>query len=386
MVHYNIYNTFDQLPEEWDALVKHDVFLQRPYLQALEEAEPNNLQLFYIGVFKDNVLVGVAVTQRVQLYLHDMFRKTEVSCFRTYVRDVVSKILKGNILVVGNLTHTGQHGLFFNRHVISQEEFFEVIYTALNTIKKIVKTKQNKIIRMIVLKDYFENDPIHKEQVSLKSAKLHQVIMQPNMILRVRSDWETIDDYTAALQKKYRDRYKRARKKFNSIKTVELDLEDLRNQSEVLHQLYLNVSNNAKFNTFILPQNHFYSLKLQLKANFRVFGYYLDDRLVGFYTLIQNNSALETYFLGYDSEHQYSHQLYLNMLYDMLTYGIDNKFKTIVYARTAMEIKSSVGAEARPMKVYLKHTNPLMNALLKEIFKLMNPSPNWEERHPFKVQ
>lgn len=384
MIHYNIYNSFKELPEDWNALVKHDVFLQTAYLQALEVASPNNLQLFYIGVFKADVLVGVAVTQRVQLYLQDMFRKTQVSCFKTYVRDVVSKILKGNILVIGNLTHTGQHGLFFKRQSLSQEVFFNVINSALSDIKSIIKTKQNKTIRMFVLKDYFENDPIHKEKESLDRAKLHQVIMQPNMILSVRKEWLTIEDYMAALQKKYRDRYKRARKKFNTIKTVELTLEDVKNNSEVLHQLYLNVSNNAKFNTFILPQNHFYSLKFQLKENFRIFGYYLDDKLVGFYTLIQNNKALETYFLGYDSEHQYSHQLYLNMLYDMLKFGIEHRFSTIVYARTAMEIKSSVGAEAKPMLVYLKHTNGLMNALLKQIFKLMNPSQDWEERHPFK--
>lgn len=386
MIHYKIYNTFSELPETWDVLVKHDVFLQTAYLQALENAAPNNLELFYIGVFKSDVLVGVAVTQRVQLYLQDMFRKTDTSCFKTYMRDVISKILKGNILVIGNLTHTGQHGLFFNRNEISQVAFFKVTQTALHDIKTIIKAKQNKTIRMFVLKDYFENNPIHKEKESLDAAKLHQVIMQPNMLFSVKKDWLTIDHYTAALHKKYRDRYKRARKKLNGVKAVELSLNDVKENSETLHHLYLNVSNNAKFNTFILPENHFYSLKLQLKDNFRIFGYYLEDKLVGFYTLILNNTSLETYFLGYDGEHQYSHQLYLNMLYDMLKFGIENQFKTIVYARTAMEIKSSVGAEAKTMLVYLKHTNTLMNALLKQIFKLMNPSQDWEPRHPFKTE
>ena len=384
MIHYKIYNACNELPENWDVLVKHDIFLQTAYLQALENAAPNNLELFYIGVFKNDVLVGAAVTQRVQLYLHDMFRKTDTSCFKNYVRDLISKILKGNILVIGNLTHTGQHGLFFKRNEISQEAFFKITQTALYEIKSVIKAKQNKTIRMFVLKDYFENDPIHKEKDSLDTAKLHQVVMQPNMMFSIKKDWLTIEDYTTALQKKYRDRYKRARKKLNGIKAIELSTEDVKNNNEILHQLYLNVSNNAKFNTFILPENHFYSLKLQLKENFKVFGYYLEDKLVGFYTLIQNKRTLETYFLGYDSEHQYSNQLYLNMLYDMLKFGIENRFKTIVYARTAMEIKSSVGAEAKPMLVYLKHTNAIMNALLKQIFKLMNPSQDWKARHPFK--
>lgn len=384
MKHYKIYKSFSELPKDWDTLVDHDIFLQTMYLQALEDASPKNLQLFYIGVFKNDILVGVAVTQRIQLYLEDMFRQTKVSCFKTFLRGLMAKILRGNILVIGNLTHTGQHGLFFDTKALNQAEFFELINTALKEIKSIIKATQNKTIRMFVLKDYFSNDPIHKEEASLKAAQLHQVQMQPNMMLSIKRYWFTIEDYTACLHKKYRDRYKRARKKLNGIKAVELSLKDVESQAEILHQLYLNVSNNAKFNTFILPENHFYSLKLQLKDNFKVYGYYLDDRLVGFYTLILNNRSLETYFLGYNSEYQYSHQLYLNMLYDMLKFGIENRFRVIVYARTAMEIKSSVGAKAWPMVVYLKHTNIVMNILLQQIFKLMNPTQEWEERHPLK--
>jgi hypothetical protein len=115
-----------------------------------------------------------------------------------------------------------------------------------------------------------------------------------------------------------------------------------------------------------------------------VFGYYYQGNLIGFYTLILNNAVLETYFLGYDSKYQYQNQLYLNMLYDMLGFAIENKFDSVVYARTAMEIKSSVGAKAIPMTMYIKHTNKFANAILKVIFNFMKPNQKWEERHPFK--
>jgi len=36
--------------------------------------------------------------------------------------------------------------------------------------------------------------------------------------------------------------------------------------------------------------------------------------------------------------------LYLNMLYDMVCHSINKGFKQIIFARTALEIKSSVGA------------------------------------------
>src|SRR5690606_17602386 len=181
-----------------------------------------------------------------------------------------------------------------------------------------IKQNQNKKIRAVALKDFFKHDAIHEAQAIFDSANLHQVYVQPNMILSVRPEWNTFQDYLQSLNKKYRDRYKRARKKRNAIKTVEMDLDAIEKHTPELHRFYMNVSNNAKFNTFILHENHFYSLKLQLKENFKVFGYYLKDELVGFFTLILNNQDLETYFLGYDKEHQYPNQLYLNMLYDML--------------------------------------------------------------------
>jgi hypothetical protein len=71
------------------------------------------------------------------------------------------------------------------------------------------------------------------------------------------------------------------------------------------------------------------------------------------------------------------------MLYDMAKFGIEHHFESIVYARTAMEIKSSVGAKPKAMVMYLKHTNFVLNTILKQIFRFMNPSKDWVERHPF---
>lgn len=382
---YQIYSSYKNLPESWNYIVSHDVFLQRNYFEALEKGSPENIKFFFIGVFKNEQLVGGAVIQHVQLYLKDMFRKTSVSCFKTFFKDFVSRFLKGNVLVVGNLMQTGQHGMFYEKKKITEKEYLEFLFKGIDALKLEIKQTKKKTIRLVVMKDFFENDAIHNNSEFFLSKKLYNVFVQPNMILSLDPIWSKIDDYKASLTKKYRTRYKRAKKKLGSIKCEELSIHDIKKESKYLYQLYLNVSTNAKFNTFILPENHFYNLKNQLKDNFKVYGYYLEDNLIGFYTLILNGENLETYFLGYHKDHQYANQLYLNMLYDMLNFAIENRFKNIVYARTAMEIKSSVGAKPKPMIIYLKHTNNIINSILKQVFKLMNPSQDWEERHPFKT-
>ncbi|WP_338732294.1 GNAT family N-acetyltransferase [Mangrovimonas cancribranchiae] len=383
MINYKIYTTYKQLPNSWDTLVSHDIFLHSNYLKAIETASPNNISLYYVGVFKHDNLVAVAVLQRVQLYVKDMFRNNNDSCFRERFKSLVSLILKGNILVLGNLTHTGQHGYFIS-NAISVSEFSETIFKVFKNLRQQIKDHSQKRIRLFLLKDFFNTDVLHQERDNFSKKGFYNVKVQPNMLFQVSESWRSFDDYLKALNKKYRRRYKRARKKYNGIVCKELDLQTIKEQSKRLYELYKTVSDNAKFNTFILPENHFLIYKQKLQDNFKVFGYYLNEELVGFYTLIlNNNNDLETYFLGYDERYQYNMQLYLNMLYDMIAFGVNNNFKTIVYARTAMTIKSSVGAKAYPMTMYMKHTNGILNRLFKHIFKLMNPKKGWQERHPF---
>jgi len=72
------------------------------------------------------------------------------------------------------------------------------------------------------------------------------------------------------------------------------------------------------------------------------------------------------------------------MLYDMINYSINKKYKRIIFARTALEIKSSVGAKAVDMFGLIKHSNPLINLLVSKTFSYFEPEIEWQERNPFK--
>jgi predicted N-acyltransferase len=207
---------------------------------------------------------------------------------------------------------------------------------------------------------------------------------QPNMIFKVRDNWKTEEDYVAALSKKYRDQYKRARKKATGLVKKQLSLEEIIEQEEVIYDLYLHVAKSAPFNTFFLPKNHFAVFKAQLQENFLFYGYFENGKLIGFNTLIKNGSDLDTYFLGYDDSIQREKMLYLNMLYDMIGYAIKEQFKTIIFARTALEIKSSVGATPLKMFGMMRHDNTFINSRLNFFFYYLEPQTIWTERHPFQ--
>ena len=118
--------------------------------------------------------------------------------------------------------------------------------------------------------------------------------------------------------------------------------------------------------------------------NFVLFGYFLNEKLVGFHSLLINGSVLETYFLGYDKDVQKENMLYLNMLYNMTEFGIENNFKKIIFGRTALEIKSSIGAIPIEMSGFIYHNNKLINKYIDKIFSQLEPELEWQIRHPFK--
>ena len=384
MIHHKIYRNVSELPITWDTLLTKDVFLKTDFLKGLQASIPTNISGYYVGVFKNEDLVGIAIVQRVQMYADDIFRKSSNSTIKQLGKQLVSKIVKGNTLVVGNLMHTGQHGIYFNENEISQTDYLNQLEKALDDLITEIKSEFNKKVRIIVFKDYFENDRIHKSAGFFNANNLFKIQVQPSMIFNIDDAWKTTDGYVASFNKKYRKRYKTARKKAIGLDYKELDVAYLKTNSKAVFNLYETVSDNAGVNSFKLQENHFYQLKVHLQDKFKVFGVFLEEKLVGFYTLILNNEILETYFLGYNKELQHQYQMYLNMLFNMASFGIENKFKTIVYARTAMEIKSSIGAKPHTMQFYINHTNNFIaNTVLKCIVKYMNPIQKWEERHPF---
>ncbi|MEJ6791748.1 MAG: GNAT family N-acetyltransferase [Lacinutrix sp.] len=384
MIDYKIHSNVSDLPKSWDTLPNNDLFLKTPFLKALELSSPKNITPNYIAVFNNKELVGIAIIQRVEMYLEDVFRNTNDKYLIKKSKQLISKIVTGNILIIGNLMHTGQHGLYFNSQSISYKEYLNQVSSAISAITDKLKKNLNKKVRLIAFKDYFEEDKIHDNQDFFKTKSLYKVQVQTNMVFTIPETWRVLEDYTSAFTKKYRDRFKSARKKGKQLIKRELSLKDLEDLELEIYQLYKNVSDNARVNSFILNETHFITLKKELNENFKIFGYFINQELVGFYTLIVNNKTLETYFLGYNQDYQYKHQTYLNMLFDMAQYGIENNFKNIVYARTAMEIKSSVGAKPRTMHIYMKHTNFIANSILKLIVKFLNPVTKWVERHPFK--
>lgn len=360
-------------------MAQRNVFLQTPYLSVLERSAPLNMECFYIGVFEDSELIGVSLAQYLDLNKLESFGERD-RCFKTVIRNFIFKKFASHTLILGNNMITGQNGYVFSKP-IDFEHISAILFQSAEEITLYFKKKGIRI-HLVSYKDFYENCSI--ELKKFRFDKMYEFNTQPNMVLHLDQQWNTLADYSNALSKKYRDQYKRARKKNEGILVKNLSYEEVLLQEDLIYNLYYYVAKNAPFNTFFLAKNHFSTLKGQCGNRFQLFGYFLDDKLVGFHTLLLNEDTLETYFLGYDDSIQKEKMLYLNMLYNMTDFGIENGFKRIIFGRTALEIKSSIGAIPVAMSGFIYHNNKWINQYISKIFKQLEPESSWQQRHPFK--
>ncbi|WP_445431007.1 8-amino-7-oxononanoate synthase [Chryseobacterium indoltheticum] len=328
----------------------------------------------FVGFFSDEDLIGGALFQYLNFIEHKSFQKGEMLCS---IRNFLAKQLSKDVMILGNNMLTGQNGFYFNTLKISTEKAITILNEASKGVANVLgKTS------LVIYKDYQKSFLKNFDDEEFKS--FYRFSVQPNMILNIKPDWKSFEDYSNDLSKKYRARLKSAKKKIEGIQKRELDIESIKKYQNEMNILYQNVAENAPFNTFFLKENHFESMKQNLQKNFKVFGYFFNEKLIGFYTLILNNNDIDTYFLGYDKEIQKEKQIYLNMLFDMIEFGVSNQSKRIVFGRTALEIKSTIGAE--PVEIFglIKHNNKAINPFIKKIFTSLNPKVEWIQRKPFK--
>ncbi len=376
---YTIYNNTDNLPKNWDDVAIDNIFLQTNYLKVLEKSAPSNMQCFYIGIFEHENLIGVSLAQYLDLNKLESFGERD-KCLKTFFRNVIFRNFGSHTLFIGNNMMTGQNGYSFSKE-IDFEFISSILLNSAHEITSYFKNKKTNI-HLVSFKDFYES--CSEEFKKYTFSKMYEFNSQPNMILFINDKWKNKSDYIDAFSKKYRDQYKRAHKKFDGIQIKELSLEEISDQEESIYNLYYYVAKNAPFNTFFLAKNHFASMKKYCGNHFLLFGYFLEGKLVGFHTIILNGTVLETYFLGYDSQIQKENMLYLNMLYNMTEFGIENGFKKVIFGRTALEIKSSIGAIPVKMSGFIYHNNKIINQYLGKFFKNLEPKIDWQIRHPFR--
>ncbi len=387
-ISFTLHEHIEDVQEIWNQLTTDEIFSSADYLKVLEKDSPENLvHLYLIYYDQDDIPIGTVLMQRLILKFSDSFSYEDYTTDDSWISRIVQKIRQTvvslftfRMMTVGNLYLTGQYGFFFCDERYNRQEQFRLINKTLKFLRKELCNTPYRF-QGILFKDYFDQDrPDHPNKLGM-----YEFCPDPNMILIIRESWQSFDDYLLDMKSKYRVRLKSALKKFKPVEKRVMDLHDVETHSQRMYDLYDKVLSGSGFVLAKGKEKYFYHLKNELGDRFHIYGYFLEGQLIGFYTWVLDPEKMDSHFIGFEPSLNHRHQLYLNILLNLVEDAISQKAPQLYYFRTALEIKSSVGAEPFGMSCFFKHNTSLINhTIIRFFFKYFVPKQQWIQRHPFK--
>lgn len=137
-----------------------------------------------------------------------------------------------------------------------------------------------------------------------------------------------------------------------------------------VYQLYLNTYHKAELKLEKLTPEYF----LNTRALSHYLLFFLDDELIGFTQLIGKGHQLVNRYIGLDYGKSHDYGLYFAMFIRAIEFGIREGFAEIELGATSYEFKRILGARQHPTWNYYRHTNPVLNWLLKNLRSVLEPS------------
>ncbi len=318
----------DELPDEWDDIVRDNIYLTRKFIEFTERVDDS--QKKYYGVYDGDRLDTVFATQKRRGYNLGMFAKFDL------------KITMTLVYVPLSVTRAGI-------------AYGKCLDEAMAFVRKLPGYK------------IFLNLP----DINPKGYAKGLTCPKCELVLR----WKNFDEYLGDLRSNYRYRFKKA---LNRAKPLKLRyLKDGSEFTNEMYGLYEQTYNKSRIRVEKLSEEFF-------RGEFFKIFVLEDEKPRGFVQLLANGDELVFEFVGLDYSVNQKYDTYLAMLLEIVRYGIENGFKTIDFGQTADDAKLKLGSRYEFLYAYLTHRNPIVNAVCKLLAPKLQYKPITEQFQVFK--
>jgi len=305
---------------------------------------------------------GISKTYK-NSFIHKCFGKSAISL----VEQLISSSDKSmKILLVGNIFITGSAGFCSNTKVKNAELVNK------DLCKKLFK--HFKDCDMILLKDCCSD----------KIDGFVQIPVLPEMSLAIHSEWESLNDYLKALSSKYRVRMNSALSKIKGLEIQSFTPDEIETHISDFEALFMQVYERAEYKIIPAKINFLVKLKKHFPENFHVNVWKKDGKIVAFNSLLIDEQKAHAMMIGMDYSCNDTYKLYQNILINLIDSSIHHKVKLLNFGRTAMEIKSAVGAEPVDSFVNVRFRSKTHQLIFKKLIQSYT-IPEWVQRKPFKI-
>lgn len=379
-----VFSSTKEVPSDlWIQLQHKNCFLDKTYLSAVEEAGYEGLSFYYIfKKNKSNKEISFHYFQIVDLAQRDLNSILNLDPYGQLLNvfsQVLDKFIFGikrnkphYLIVSGNILLSGDYGVISDkRDSKSLLESIELIKKELNAAGKVVAT---------IVKDLPKEDKMVED---FPKHKFLPMVMDPIMEFDVDPKWLKFDNYLLALSSKYRVRANNVMKKMEGVEIRDFNADDFKKHKTTLYELYKGVQQKSPVRLLSCKIDYLFNL-LNLSNDRIIFQtFWKDKKIIAFMTVIMNGNELEAHHIGFDYSLNKNLAIYQNILYHYIEIAIQHKMQRISFGRTALEIKSTVGAVPVEFKAFMRFENKIVNSLLSHVLP-EKASADWIQRNPFK--
>jgi hypothetical protein len=189
-------------------------------------------------------------------------------------------------------------------------------------------------------------------------------------------DYASFDDYMKrALNSATR---KKLRKKFEATaRAFPLEMSVINDATPVIAQiypLYLQVYERSKLHFEKLTEQYFCDLGRRMGDKVRFFLWRQSERIVAFATCIVHGDAIYAEYIGFDYHVALDLHLYHYVFRDLVNWGIANGYKWFRSSGLNYDPKLHLRHLLDPIDLYVRHTSTPINAVLKRILPVLEPT------------
>lgn len=193
---------------------------------------------------------------------------------------------------------------------------------------------------------------------------------------RLNIDYASFEEYTSrALNSATRRKLRRKFRATDAAPAIEMSiLRDVTPMAEEIYPLYLQVYERSQHRFEKLTKEFFRGIGQHMPDKVRFFLWRQGGQLVAFTLCMIEDDALYAEYIGLDYAVALDLHLYHYAVRDTISWAIANGYKWLRSSGLNYDPKLHLRHKLDPVDLYVRHTSPLLNALLKRILPLIEPT------------
>jgi hypothetical protein len=279
-----------------------------------------------------------------------------------FIRRVFPRFLQMRTLMIGCAAGEG--------HLDAKDEVTRQL-VAENLAMAIKQRSRDLCTGLIVFKEFTAAD-----RPALTRLLVSGFSRIPSMpMTRLRLNYTSFNEYLCdAISRSMRSKLRRKFKA--SAQQAELEMEIVRDAAPYiaeLYPLYLAVYERAKLKFEKLSPDYFREIGQKMPERTMFFLWRKGGKLVAFNLCLTNGDSICSEYAGFDYSVAFNLHLYYIVVRDITAWAIAHDYKWLRSTGLNYEPKYHLRHELEPLDLYVKHTSPILNFMLKRVLRFLEP-------------